>query len=73
MDSAHVFILYSGHDAFEASLLQHALEHLLADKKVIVWTFQRDQSRTRQERMTDPFSPFSFAGLWLVSWASEPH
>jgi len=30
---------------FEASLLQYAIEQMLADLKVTVWTYQRDQDR----------------------------
>jgi len=38
-----IFISYSGHDAFEASLLQYALETKLKSKDVTAWTFNRDQ------------------------------
>ena|SRR5689334_8471005 len=38
-----IFLSYSGDDACEASLLQFALESLLADRGVRVWTYQRDQ------------------------------
>lgn len=44
MTDAKVFISYSGHDAFEASLLQYAIESLLATEKVSAWTYQRDQA-----------------------------
>ena len=44
-----VFISYSGHDQFEASLLQFALETLLSDKNLIAWTYQRDQRRSERE------------------------
>ena len=40
-----VFLSYSGEDAFEASLLQYAIEQMLADLRVPVWTYQRDQAR----------------------------
>ncbi len=40
-----VFLSYSGEDAFEAGLLQYAIEQMLADLKVTVWTYQRDQDR----------------------------
>ena len=49
MAAPQVFISYSGHDAFEASLLQYALERMLADVGVVAWTFQRDQSRSEKE------------------------
>ena len=42
---AELFLSYSGDDAFEANLLQYALEVMLADVGVKVWTFQRDQSK----------------------------
>lgn len=44
-----IFISYSGGDAFEAGLLQYALESLLSEEGVIAWTFQRDQNRTEKE------------------------
>ena len=40
-----MFLSYSGEDAFEASLLQYAVEQMLADLNATVWTFQRDQAR----------------------------
>ena len=46
---SQVFISYSGHDAFEASLLQYALEILLKDQGVVAWTFERDQSRSEKD------------------------
>jgi len=49
MERPQVFISYSGHDAFEASLLQYALETLLASDAVVAWTFQRDQTRSEKE------------------------
>jgi hypothetical protein len=39
----HIFISYSGKDAFEASLLQYAIEKILEDQEATAWTFQRDQ------------------------------
>jgi hypothetical protein len=45
---SQIFLSYSGDDACEASLLQFALETLLAARGVRVWTYQRDQgSSTR--------------------------
>lgn len=49
MSSRQVFISYSGHDSFEAGLLQFALEALLQDLQVKAWTFQRDQNRSERE------------------------
>lgn len=49
MSRAQVFISYSGHDAFEASLLQYAIESLLAAEKVAAWTYQRDQERSEKD------------------------
>jgi hypothetical protein len=40
-----VFLSYAGDDGFEASLLQYAIEQMLADMHVIVWTYERDQRR----------------------------
>lgn len=49
METTQIFISYSGHDAFEASLLQYALENILANEGAKAWTFQRDQSRSEKE------------------------
>jgi TIR domain len=49
MGAPQVFISYSGHDAFEASLLQYALETLLTPEGVVAWAFQRDQARNEKE------------------------
>ena len=43
-----IFLSYSGEDAFEAGLLQFAIEQMLADLKVAVWTYQRDQDRAER-------------------------
>jgi hypothetical protein len=40
-----VFLSYAGEDAFEASLLQYAIETSLSPLDIKVWTFHRDQSR----------------------------
>ena len=50
--SAQVFISYSGHDEFEASLLQYAVESMLAAQNVSAWTYQRDQARSEKEVAT---------------------
>ncbi len=44
-----IFISYSGHDEFEAGLLQFALENSLGSNRVSAWTFQRDQKRSEKE------------------------
>jgi len=49
MAAPQIFISYSGHDAFEASLLQYALENMLSDEGAVAWTFKRDQSRSEKE------------------------
>lgn len=49
MKKRQVFISYSGRDAFEASLLQYAIESLLGDEGVAAWTFQRDQALSEKE------------------------
>ncbi len=49
MTEPQVFVSYSGHDEFEAGLLQFALETILCDEKVIAWTYQRDQARSERE------------------------
>lgn len=49
MAQKQVFISYAGHDAFEASLLQYAIESMLGSQQVTAWTYQRDQSRSEKE------------------------
>lgn len=44
-----VFISFAGADAFEADLLQFAVETLLRDFGVAAWTFQRDQAGTERQ------------------------
>jgi hypothetical protein len=43
-----IFLSYSGDDAFEASLLQYAIEHMLADMNAKVWSYQRDQAKDQR-------------------------
>lgn len=50
--TAQIFISYSGRDSFEASLLQYAIESLLAPEAVKAWTFHRDQARSEPEIAT---------------------
>lgn len=40
-----IFLSYAGEDGFEAALLQEAIETLLGDLNVLVWTYERDQAR----------------------------
>lgn len=49
MGIPQIFISYSGHDAFEASLLQFAIEAALGGDKIKAWTYQRDQDRSEKE------------------------
>src|SRR5271169_271944 len=44
-----IFLSYAGEDAFEASLLQFAVEHILAPLGATVWTYQRDQPRDESD------------------------
>ncbi len=64
-----VFLSYSRDDEFEAGLLQYAVEQMLSDLRVTVWTYQRDQARDERnigqslrERVQE-----SVATLFLVS------
>jgi hypothetical protein len=64
-----VFLSYAGDDAFEASLFQFAVEQILCDLKVTVWTYQRDQKedersigKSLKERVRE-----STATVFLVS------
>ena len=43
-----IFLSYSGKDSFEATLLQFALERLLEDLSVTVWTYERDQDKAER-------------------------
>jgi len=49
MAKYQIFISYSRHDEFEASLLQYAIETILKGKGVKAWTFQRDQNLSEKE------------------------
>jgi len=44
-----IFVSYSGHDSFEAELLQFAIEKSLGNDIVSAWAFQRDQKRSEKE------------------------
>jgi hypothetical protein len=48
-NSFEIFLSYSGKDSFEASLLQFAIEALLTDLGVKVWTYQRDQKKSERQ------------------------
>lgn len=48
MKRPQLFLSYSGDDAFEASLLQYALESMMPQPGVKVWTYQRDQSKSQR-------------------------
>ena len=69
MKKNQVFISYSGHDKFEASLLQYAIETSLKDKSVKAWTFQRDQNLSQKEiaRSLKQKVKESLATIFLVS------
>lgn len=45
MAAREIFLSYAGKDSFEAGLLQFALERLLEDLGVVVWTYERDQDK----------------------------
>lgn len=69
MEKPQIFISYSSHDAFEASLLQYALESLLSDYGITTWTFQRDQIHSEKEIATKlkELVKKSIATIFLVS------
>jgi hypothetical protein len=46
--SCQIFLSYAGDDSFEASLFQFALEQLLADINVSVWSYERDQAKSER-------------------------
>lgn len=43
-----VFLSYSSEDIFEADLLQYVAENMLADLKVTLWAYHRDQARDQR-------------------------
>ena len=47
--SIEIFLSYSGKDSFEASLMQFAVEQLLTDLGVTVWTYERDQAKSERQ------------------------
>lgn len=47
--SIAIFLSYSGKDSFEASLLQFAIEQLLGNLCVKVWTYERDQAKSERQ------------------------
>ena len=69
MEKRQVFISYAGRDAFEASLLQYAIESMLGNEGVEAWTFQRDQARSEKEiaRSLKDRVRESSASVFLVS------
>jgi hypothetical protein len=69
MGKHQVFISYAGRDAFEASLLQYAIESMLSSEGVEAWTFQRDQARSEKEvaRSLKDRVRESCASIFLVS------
>lgn len=72
MKKRQVFISYSGRDAFEASLLQYAVESMLGSEGVKAWTFQRDQARSEKDiaRSLKDRVRESSASIFLVSPAT---
>jgi len=72
MANPQVFISYSGHDSFEASLLQFVIETKLSMENVSAWTYQRDQARS-ESGVAAAFKEAirkSFAMVFLVSPAT---
>ena len=47
--NARIFLSHAGGDAFEASLLQFAMEHILAHLGATVWAYRRDQARDERD------------------------
>ncbi len=68
-DETLLILSHSGADAFEAALLQFAVEQLLADLLVKVWTYQRDQNRDERSiaRSLKDRVRVSRATIFLVS------
>jgi len=48
-ESTQIFISYASQDAFEADLLQYAVESVLKEENVSAWTFHRDQNLSEKE------------------------
>jgi hypothetical protein len=47
--NARIFLSHASGDAFEASLLQFAAEHILAHLGATVWAYRRDQARNERD------------------------
>ena len=43
-EKRQIFLSHAGQDVFEATLLQNAIEELLKDLKITVWTYGRNQA-----------------------------
>lgn len=43
-----IFLSYSSDNSWEADLLQFAFETMLADAKIRVWTYERDQAKNEK-------------------------
>jgi hypothetical protein len=64
-----VFLSHAGEDGFEAELLQYAIEQMLVDINVAVWTYERDQRRDERnvgKSLKDRVRE-SYAMVFLVS------
>lgn len=49
LSNARIFLSHAGDDTFDASLLQFAVEHILAHPGATVWTYRRDQARDEHD------------------------
>src|SRR5690242_16438440 len=64
-----IFLSYSGEDAFEAGLLQYAIETQLKDLRPTVWTYHRDQPRDQRNigKSLKDSVRLSVAAVFLIS------
>lgn len=71
-EASQLFMSYSREAAFEAGLLQYAIENLLGDVPVTVWTYQRDQPKSERSIATSLRDRVrgSAATIFLVSPAT---
>ncbi|HUN42737.1 MAG TPA: hypothetical protein VMU81_20790 [Acetobacteraceae bacterium] len=48
-EKGRIFLSHAGEDAFEASLLQFVVEHILSHLGATVWSYRRDQPRDERD------------------------
>jgi hypothetical protein len=70
-DQPLIFLSHAGANSFEASLIQFAVEHLLHDFNVILWSYVRDQGS--DERTIASSLKTKIGESWAVIFLVSPH